>query len=166
MSQVKLYFYGAFFIGMLSLIWYIQHLQDSRESYKVKAAYEEAEKVKATQTINNLMRDAEKDRKLLEQYQNTKREIQYVDKIVTKQVIKYRDIVTTRFVIPPEFVLAYNNSTESVHTANSTTRINESTSTITKIVNDADLLEVVTSNNRICVKQAAQLSALQVWVQP
>jgi len=166
MNPLKPYLYGGALLLALGLAGYVMWLQHSRETYKASAEFEQSEKVKAIQTIAKIQESANKDRKLLEGYQNVKAEIQYVDKIVTKEVIRYRDIVTTRFVIPDEFVRAYNTSTESVHIEGAATGTDGSTTTLRKIVNDADLLQVVTANNRICVKQAAQLTALQIWASP
>lgn len=163
MLNLKSYLYSGLAILILLAIGYVYFIKESRDKYQAKAVYEQSEKEKSIATVNKMIQDAESDRKLLEQYQSTKSEIQYVDKIVTQQVIKYRDVVTTRFIIPNSFVLAYNTSAESMHTEDSAAGTNGASPALAKIVNDADLLEVVTSNNRICVKQAAQLTALQFW---
>lgn len=163
MLNLKSYLYGGLAILILLAIGYVYFIKESRDKYQAKAVYEQSEKEKSIATVNKMLQNAESDRKLLEQYQSTKSEIKYVDKIVTQQVIKYRDVVTTRFVIPDSWVLAYNSSIESVHTENPATGTNDTSPALAKIVNDADLLEVVTGNNRICVKQAAQLTALQKW---
>jgi len=166
MIPIKTYLYAAALVAILAAGAYVKWLYSSRESYKASAEFEQAEKIKAIQTIAKIQESANSDRKLLEGYQSVKSEIQYVDKIVTKEVIKYRDVVTTRFVIPDEFVRAYNTSTESVHIENAAPGTDGSAASLRKIVNDADLLQVVTANNRICVKQAAQLTALQLWASP
>lgn len=163
MPLIKPYLYGVALVTIMALAGYVRWLYSSRESYKAAAAMEQSEKLKAIQVITKIQQSAEADRKLLQDYQHVKTEIQYVDKIVTREVIRYRDVVTTRFVIPAEFVRAYNTSTESLYIENPTHGTNDSAPAIRKIVNDADLLQVVTANNRICVKQAAQLTALQVW---
>lgn len=163
MPLIKPYFYGGVFVLVIALGVYVKWLSVSRDTYKASALSEQSEKVKALQTISKIQESANNDRVLLEEYQNAKATIQYVDREVTKQVIKYRDVVTTRFVISPEFVRAYNESTESSHSENPAPGIDGSSAALAKIVTDADLLEVVTSNNRVCVKQAAQLTALQVW---
>ncbi len=163
LQLIKPYLYGAALVAILAAGSYVYWLYSSRESYKESAALERAEKIIAVQTIAKIRESANKDQKLLEGYQHVKTQIQYVDKIVTKDVIRYRDVVTTRFVIPDEFVRAYNTSTESVHIENAAPGTDGDAASIRKIVNDADLLQVVTANNRMCVKQAAQLSALQLW---
>ena len=163
MPNLKSYLYGAVGIAIILGLSWVYFLKESRDKYQAKAVYEQAEKDKAIAMIKQLQESAASDQKLLEGYQSVKTEIQYVDRDVVKQVIKYRDVVTTRYIIDPKFVQIYNESTESVHTENSTTGINDTGPSLAKIVNDADLLDVVTSNNRICVKQAAQLTALQKW---
>lgn len=160
--MLNLKLYGA--IAIMLLLGYVYWLHESREAYKASAAFEKSEKITAIKVIENIQKNASVDKKLAQDYQHVKTEIQYVDKIVTKELIRYRDVVTTRFVIPDEFVRAYNTSTESVHTEGAPAGIDGAGTAIRKIVNDSDLLQVVTANNRICVNQAAQLTALQLWV--
>lgn len=163
MNPIKSYLYGAIAIAVLSALGYVYWLHESNEKNKATAIAEREKKEAAIQAIATIQESANADRKLLEGYQSVKTEIKIVDKIVTQQVIKYRDVVSVRTVVPPEFVRAYNDSTEHAHQENSPTGVNGATGAFTKVVNDADLLEVVTSNNRLCVKQAAQLTALQKW---
>jgi hypothetical protein len=163
LQAVKPYLWGGALLIAVSLVLSVFFLRNSLKDVKSELAIEKSEKVQAIQTIAKIEEYAAKDRKLLQDYQNVKTEIQYVDKIVIRDVIKYRDVVTTRFVIPSEFVRAYNTSTEPVHSENSTSRTDDPHTALRKIVNDADLLQVITSNNRICVKQAAQLTAFQLW---
>lgn len=163
LTLIKPYLWGGAILIVLGLLLSVWWLRDSLQDAKTEAANEKAAKIQAIQTISNIQKNAAADQKLLEGYQSVKTEIQYVDKIVTREVIKYRDVVTTRFVIPDEFVRAYNTSTESVYTENSTTGTDGAAPALRKIVNDADLLQVVTANNRLCVKQAAQLTAFQSW---
>jgi hypothetical protein len=163
LQLIKPYLWGGAVLIILALLLSIFWLRDSLQDAKKDAEKEGAAKIQAVQTISSIQKNAAADKKLLQDYQHVKTEIQTVDKVVIKEVIKYRDVVTTRFVIPSEFVRAYNTSTESVHIENPAPGTYDSTTTLRKIVNDADLLQVVTANNRICVKQAAQLTSLQVW---
>lgn len=93
----------------------------------------------------------------------TKVEIQYVDRIVTKEVIKYRDAVPVRCVLDSEWVRIYNLSAEQAGTENPTSEPNGASGTTSKAVDDAHALEVVTTNNRICVAEIEKLTALQEW---
>lgn len=63
----------------------------------------------------------------------TKVDIQYVDRIVTKEVIRYRDRVVNRCLLDPEWVHIYNLSTEQAGTENSPSIFNGGATAIGKI---------------------------------
>jgi len=93
----------------------------------------------------------------------TKVEIKYVDRIVTKKVIEYRDRVTDRCLLDPEWVRVYNLSTDSASQESASGEPDGAGGTIAKAVDDAKALEVATTNNRICVAEIKKLTALQEW---
>jgi hypothetical protein len=111
LQLIKPYLWGGAVLIILALLLSIFWLRDSLQDAKKDAEKEGAAKIQAVQTISSIQKNAAADKKLLQDYQHVKTEIQTVDKVVIKEVIKYRDVVTTRFVIPSEFVRAYNTST-------------------------------------------------------
>lgn len=65
----------------------------------------------------------------------TKVRIEYVDRIVTKEVIRYRDRVVNRCVLDPEWVRLHNLSTEQAGTENSPSIFDGGATAIGKITN-------------------------------
>lgn len=63
----------------------------------------------------------------------TKVEIQYVDREVTKEVIRYRDRVVNRCVLDPEWVRLHNLSTEQAGAENSPSIFDGGSTAIGKI---------------------------------
>jgi len=60
-------------------------------------------------------------------------------------------------------VRIYNLSTEQAITESAATEPNGASGTPAKAVDDAQALEVTTTNNRICVSEIKKLTALQEW---
>lgn len=167
---LKMWGYGVLAllaVGSVSWIGYqIYNAFDEREEFKLKATHEEAEKNKAIKSISDMIADQQRTHKISEAYNEVKTQIEYRDREVIKKVNVYRDRVVERFVVNDEWVRAYNESTEPMHSENPPAGTDGAPTELRKAVSDADLLDVATSNNRICVKQAEQLKALQDWAKP
>lgn len=117
--------------------------------------------------IQSMDRDKKFTEELLAEYENRKEEIRYVDRVVTKTVVEYRDRVVDRIVLPAEWVCAYNLSTMRLPEAGTTCQFDGATTRLGDLVvtpvDDAKALDVVTYNNRLCVAQANQLRTFQTW---
>jgi len=156
---MKIYIYSAFAVIAGLVIYHFYGLATKNQSLEFAAAQTKivVDEKKADEVATN---------KIETKYQTiTKVDIQYVDRIVIKKVIEYRDRVPGRCMLHPEWVRTYNLSTEQVRAESSASEPNGSSATLTKAVDDAVALEVSTSNNRSCVAIAAQLEALQEWAQ-
>jgi len=162
-SLIKPYLWGGAILIVLGLFLSIFWLRDSLQDAKTEAAMEKAAKVQAVQTISSIQKNAAADHKLLEGYQSVKTEIQYVDKIVTKEVIRYRERVVNRCELSPDWVRIHDQSAAGVHSADAATGANDATGPTPKAIDDAIALEVVTSNNRTCIADQEKLKALQAW---
>ena len=132
MNPLKPYLYGGALLLVIGLAGYAMWLQHGRDTYKASAEFEKSEKVKAIQTIAKIQESANKDRKLLEGYQNVKAEIQYVDREVVKQVIKYRETVVNRCTLSDYWVRIHNDSTSSVRSENSPSGTNDAPTELAK----------------------------------
>lgn len=154
-------------LAVLGLAWArYDYVVKDRDKFKASAKFEKEEKEKAIKTIADQLEEAKRTQNVLEVYHDAEAKIQYVDRVVTKQVIEYRDRNPVRVQLSADFVRAYNDSTSELYTENPSIGTNDSTGTLAKIVNDADALEVATSNNRACIKNALRLRALQDWAKP
>lgn len=122
----------------------------------------ESERIK----LATIQLDLAFSRDIIADHQNVEQEIKYVDRIVTQEVIKYRDRVEYRFALPTEWVHTYNLSTMRLSEAGSSSGIDGSSNGIGTIreVDDATALEVISNNNRICVREIEKLRSLQKWV--
>lgn len=146
--------------GLLFTLYY-QH--NKIKSQKVTIAQVTADKNIAIQTINTIQQDAEKTRKLLEGYENVKTQIEYVDRIVTKDVIRYRERVVNRCELSNDWVRIHDQATASVYTESPATGVNGATGRAGTPIDDAEALAVVTNNYRMCIADQAKLRALQAW---
>lgn len=153
----KYIFYGFIFIIAALIIGHFYKLE--KESIKGDFVAEQAKIVADEKAKDEVATD-----KLETKYETiTKMEIKYVDRIVTKKVIEYRDRVPDRCMLNPEWVRVYNLSTDSASQESASIEPNGTSGTIAKAVDDAMALEVATTNNRICVAEIEKLTALQEW---
>jgi len=158
--MIKVYA-AAILIALIgAAYWRYDYVVKDRD--QLKANYEMATAA-ADQYREQVQSEVKRNNEILDKHHDAEAKIEYVDKIITKEVIRYRDRVVTRIELPADFVRIYNESTESEHKENSTIGANDSPPTLGKIVTDADVLEVATRNNRACVKYAQRLWSLQDW---
>jgi len=68
MLPIKTYLYAAALIAILASGAYVKWLYGSRESYKASAEFEQAEKIKAIQTIAKIQEDASREAKNRTEY--------------------------------------------------------------------------------------------------
>ncbi len=162
----KLYLYAAIAIALAGGFFYVKHVLDERDKFRSEAIFEREQKEMAIKSIADQIEEAKRTQNVLEVYHEGEAKIQYVDRVVTKQVIEYRDRNPDRIQLSADFVRAYNDSTSELYSENSSLGTNDSTGDLAKIVNDADVLEVATNNNRSCVRTIARLRALQEWANP
>ncbi len=153
----KYIFYSFALLIVVLVVWHFYDL----EKNKIKGDFV-AEQTKVV--ADEKAKDEVATDKLETKYETiTKVEIKYVDRIVTKKVIEYRDRVTDRCMLNPEWVRIYNLSTDSTSQESATSEPNGASGATAKAVDDAKALEVATTNNRICVAEIEKLTALQEW---
>lgn len=156
----------AAIIALSSFGLWLHGVISDRDKFEASAKFEKAQKDIAIKTLDEQAAEQAHTNSILEVYHESEAKIQYVDRVVTKQVIEYRDRNHVRIQLPDDFVRAYNDSTSELYSESPSIGANDSTGTLAKIVNDADALEVATSNNRACVRNALRLRALQSWAAP
>lgn len=157
MLNLKLWLYGGLATLLIATVLHFYNIEKNSISDKFGAAQTKlaAESKKADEVAVN---------KIQTKYETiTKVDIQYVDRIVIKKVIEYRDRVPDRCMLHPEWVRTYNLSTEQVRAESAASELDGETEAAGKAVDDAVALDVATTNNRACVAIAAQLEALQEW---
>jgi len=155
--NLKYVFYGFVLLITVLVVWHFYDLEKNKIKSDFVAGQTKvvAEAKKADEVATN---------KIETKYETiTKVEIKYVDRIVVKKVIEYRDRVPDRCMLHPEWVRTYNLSTEQVRTENPASESNDQAEAAGKAVDDAVALDVVTTNNRSCVETRAQLEAFQEW---
>jgi hypothetical protein len=155
--NLKLWLYGGLAALLIGTVLHFYNIEKNSISDKFGAAQTKvaAEAKKADEVAVN---------KIETKYQTiTKVDIQYVDRIVIKKVIEYRDRVHGRCLLHPEWVRTYNLSTEQVRAESAASEPNDQAEAAGKTVDDAVALDVVTTNNRSCVETRAQLEAFQEW---
>lgn len=157
---MKIYSLFGLIIMCLAFGWY----QSNAATSLAKA---EAKKEKAlAESVSKQLADAKTEKErvdiLLTNYQTTKQEIKYVDRVVTKTVIEYRDIAVDRCPIDGLWVYTYNLST--LPKADSSPRVDDPTIRLRENYDPATVLEVATHNNRQCIYEKERLRALQGWV--
>ena len=160
--MIKLYAALALIALIGAAFWRYDYVVKDRDQLKLN--YEMATAA-ADQYRAQVEAETKRNNEILDKHHDAEAKIEYVDKIVTKEVIRYRDRVVTRVELPADFVRIYNESTESEHKENSTIGTNDSPPALGKIVTDADVLEVSTRNNRACVKYMQRLWSLQDWAE-
>ena len=157
MINLKLWLYGGLAVLLITTVLHFYNIEKNSISDKFGVAQTKvvADEKKADAVATN---------KIETKYETiTKVEIKYVDRIITKKVIEYRDRVPDRCLLHPEWVHTYNLSTEQVRAENTASELDGETEATGKAVDDAVALDVVTTNNRSCVDTMAQLEALQEW---
>jgi len=154
---------ASWLVAVAWIAWQNERLNTANNAVTGLTVAKEALELK----IQGMDRDRKFTEELLAEYENRKEEIRYVDRIVTKTVVEYRDRVVDRIVLPAEWVCAYNLSTMRVPEADTTCQFDGATARLGDLVvapvDDAKVLDVVTYNNRLCVSQADQLRTLQRW---
>jgi len=91
-------------IAVIGLAWW-------RYDFVVKDRdHQEARATKAESDLKSRIDNEKKDIQVLEVYHDAEEKIVYVDKIVTKEVIRYRDANPVRCTLPPDFARVYNKS--------------------------------------------------------
>jgi len=153
----KYIFYSFALLIAVLVVWHFYDL----EKNKIKSDF-------VTEQTKVVADEKAKDETAVNQLETkyetiTRVEIQYVDRIVTKEVIKYRDRVVNRCDLDAEWVRIYNLSTEQAGAESAASEPNGASGTTPKAVDDAVALDVVTNNNRICIAEIAKLTALQEW---
>lgn len=146
----------------LSFGWYQSHLSTKIAEQNAQTEKDKAEAV--VLQLSELKTTNAKVNLLLAKYQTTKKEVEYVDRIVTKEVIRYRDAVPNRCLLSGMWVNTYNLST-TYQTDTPTGTDGATGAYADHPVDDAIALEVATFNNRQCVREKERLSALQQWAQ-
>jgi len=161
--MIKVYAALALVALIGAAFWRYDYVVKDRDQLKLN--YEMATAA-ADQYRAQVEAETKRNNEILDKHHNAEAKIEYVDKIVTKEVIRYRDAVPIRIQLDDKWVRAYNLSTESAHSESAASGTNDTATALRKIVTDADALEVATSNNRTCVKNALRLQSLQEWVKP
>ena len=159
----KLTIYAVISLLIIGAIFTLYYQHNTIKSQKVTITQVTSDKNLAIQTINTIQQDAEKTRKLLEGYENVKTQIEYVDRIVTKDVIRYRERIVNRCELSPDWVRIHDQATASVYTESATTSTNGAADGAGNAIDDAEALAVVTNNYRICIADQEKLRALQAW---
>lgn len=154
---------ASWLVGGAWIFWQSERLNTANNAVTGLTIAKEALELK----IQGMDRDRKFNEELLAEYENRKEEIRYVDRVVTKTVVEYRDRVVDRIVLPAEWVCAYNLSTMRMPEADTTCQFDGATTRLGNLVvtpvDDARALDVVTHNNRLCVAQANQLRTFQTW---
>lgn len=154
---------ASWLVAVAWIAWQNEKLNTANNAVTGLTVAKEALELK----IQGMDRDRKFNEELIAEYENRRGEIRYVDRIVTKTVVEYRDRVVDRVVLPAEWVCAYNLSTMRVPEAGTTCQFDGTTARLGDLVvapvDDARVLDVVTYNNRLCVSQATQLRTLQRW---
>jgi hypothetical protein len=98
--------------------------------------------------------------------QETKEKIIYVDKIVTKEIIRYRDRVVNRCQLDGDWVRIHNQAATRVPEDSGTSGANEASAEPKPSgVDDAEALQVVTENYSLYYQCKAKVEALQSLLQ-
>ena len=129
MINPKYIFYSFALLIAVLVVWHFYDLEKTKITSDFVA---EQTKVVAEEKA----KDEVATDKLEAKYETiTKVEIQYVDRIVTKEVIKYRERVVNRCIFDPEWVRIHNLSTEQAGSENSSSVINGYPTAIGAIAN-------------------------------
>lgn len=127
MINPKYIFYSFVLLITVLIVWHFYDL----EKNKIKNDFV-AEQTKVVAEVK--AKDEIAVNKLETKYETiTKVEIQYVDRVVTKEVIRYRERVVNRCIFDPEWVRIHNLSTEQAGSENSPSVINGYPTAIGKI---------------------------------
>lgn len=155
--------YLTLVMAILALIGALYVQKVRMDLVQEKLTVQEGLVASANAEVDALKADLERERRLMAAYQEIKQEIKYVDRVVTQEVIRYRDRVVDRCTLSPEWVYAHNLSVRPAGVRSAPSGIDGPAGGAARAVDDAAALEVVTGNNRTCVAMAAQLGALQEW---
>lgn len=101
--QIKLIVYGLLAAGVAYGLYDIKTTYSERSEFKLAAE-------KSAKELKDYKENEKHEVKVLEVYHDAEEKIVYVDKIVTKEVIKYRDANPVRCTLPADFVRIYNQS--------------------------------------------------------
>lgn len=140
--------------------WHYSTVIDERDDYKSRAE-------KAEKAIDAAKEEDTRVATITDEHVQTVEKIVYVDKIVTKEVVKYRDRVVNRCGLNAEWVRIHNQAAAGLpEDPGSGETDGAATEPGQRGVDDADVLEVTTSNYnkyRIC---KARLETLQDLIRP
>jgi hypothetical protein len=101
-----------------------------------------------------------------EKLQETKERIVYVDKIVTKEIIKYRDRVVNRCQLDNDWVRIHDKAATRVSENSGSSGVDEAGAGVkADPVDDAEALQVVTENYSLYYQCKAKVEALQSLLQ-
>ncbi len=158
---MKAYSILGLIVLCLGFGWYQSHLSTKLAEQDALAQKTLAESV--SKQLTEAKDEASRVNILLKTYQNVKQEVQIVDRIVTKEVIRYRDVVHDRCQLDGMWVNTYNLST--LYSTGSPARVDGAAFEygIDQTFDAANVLEITTFNNRQCVADQQRLLALQQW---
>jgi len=138
---------------------------------KVEAANTALDLEKATvKSLNEAARLVDENAKILANANNTlqetKEKIIYVDKIVTKEIIRYRDRVVNRCQLDSDWVRIHNQAATRLPEDSGASGANEAGSSAESSgVDDAEALQVVTENYSLYYQCKAKVEAFQSLLQ-
>ena len=123
--QIRLALYGILLAGIVSGALYIKHVFNERDKFEAESKYERAEKDKAIKTLTDERLDAGRNQKIVYVTQQGEEKIKYVDRIVTKKIIEYRDAEPVRCQLPASWVSIYNESLARIDLQDPSAKPNE-----------------------------------------
>lgn len=140
--------------------WHYSSVVKDLESFKSRANKAE-EALKALDEENNRVSD------ITDAHAKTVEKIVYVDKIVTKEVVKYRERVVNRCALSPEWVRIHNQAASGVQEDPGAIGANGASSRVAESgVDDADALEAAANNYHLYHVCKARLETLQDLIEP
>lgn len=158
--MIRLYIALAVLLATAGAGWHYSTVIDERDHYKFRAETAESAIIaaKAEDKRVNVITDT---------HTKTVEKIVYVDKIITKEVVKYRDRVVNRCELNSEWVRIHNQAASGLPEDTGTGAIDgAATGTGQSGVDDADALDVTTSNYNKYHICKARLETLQDLVRP
>lgn len=155
-----------FYIGLAVLAatagigWHYSTVIDERDAFKSRAENAES-------TIAAAEKEDTRVAAITDAHVQTVEKIVYVDKIVTKEVVKYRERIVNRCELNSEWVRIHNQAAAGVSEDPGAVSIDGTSAGVGQSgVDDADALEVTTSNYHKYHICKANLETLQDLIAP
>lgn len=127
LTQIKLAGYFILALGIVGGVLYIKHQFALRDKFEASAKFERAEKDKAIATINEQIENAKKDKAITTELHDEQTKIEYVERVVTKEIIKYRDANPVRCQLNDNWVRIYNQAITTDYLPSSAIGANDKT---------------------------------------